>query len=58
MYTLAGGFDFWSILIFVMAVLMVGMCPIGLVVPWRLKVLDSQPVKSKMDPVSIACDGF
>ena len=38
---------------FYMAVLGVGMCPIGLVAPLRFKTLDSQPEKSNMGPVSI-----
>ena len=37
---------------FYMAVLGVGMCPIGLVAPSGLKTLDSQPEKSNMGPAS------
>ena len=37
---------------FYMAVLGVGMGPIGLVAPLRFKTLDSQPEKSNMGPVS------
>ena len=33
------------------AVLGIGRCPIGLVAPWRLKTLDSQPVESNMGPL-------
>ena len=38
---------------FCMAVLGVGMGPIGLGAPLRFKTLDSQPEKSHMGPVSI-----
>ena len=36
---------------FYMAVFGVGRCLIGLVAPWRFKMLDSQPEKSNMGPV-------
>ena len=36
---------------FYMAVFGVGRCLIGLVAPWRFKMLDSQAVKSNMGPV-------
>ena len=36
---------------FYMAVLGVGMCPIGLVAPLGFKTLHSQPEKSILDPV-------
>ena len=38
---------------FYMAVLGVGMGPIGLVAPWRFKTLDSHPDSSNMGPVPI-----
>ena len=43
---------------FYMAVLGVGRSPIGLEVPWRFKMLDSQPEKSNMGPVSIIVHDF
>ena len=43
---------------FYMAVLGVGMGPIGLVAPLRFKTLDSQPEKSNMGPVSTIFHDF
>ena len=43
---------------FYMAVLGVGMGPIGLMAPLRFKTLDSQPEKSNMGPVSTDAHDF
>ena len=43
---------------FYMAVLGVGMGPIGLGAPLRFKMLDSQPDKSNMSPDSIKLHDF
>ena len=43
---------------FYMAVLGVGRGPIGLVAPLRFKMIDSQPEKSNMRPVSIVFHDF
>ena len=43
---------------FYMAVLGVGMGPIGLGAPLRFKTLDSQPEKSNMGPVSTDVHDF
>ena len=43
---------------FYMAVLEVGMGPIGLLAPLRFKTLDSQPEKSSMGPVSTSVHDF
>ena len=53
-----GLFDFLVDFEFYMAVLGVGRGPIGLVAPLRFNLLDSQPEKSNMGPVSIDFHDF
>ena len=53
-----GSVGFLPVFEFYMAVLGVGRVSIGLVAPWRFKILDSQPDSSNMGPVPIDFHDF